>query len=316
MQYPTGPITGGSATVSFDVSYSDVSTSKGQVLIAFILDVDTQNYISGTASSSPDSCVPLPSSSQLSNAAVCAWLPTSSSGKEHATFTLQFSSHMQTYNLAAAAGVGTTAGQVVYSSLSSEEFKITAGTKIKLTVLAQGNVPLTIDGSQAGVGTASLDVDPGAHSISVPATFQIDNTTRLKFDHWEDGPAEPERSVDMDGDMTFRAVYVRQYALTLNTGSVSSTGAGWYDDDLTARFSVPSSAPANGFLGVIGAKLQFKGWYENGRLLSSSNEGTIQMNAAHTLRAEWNMDYTVPIAIVAVIVVAVGAFVVLRRRSR
>ncbi len=315
LSYPTGSVSSGSAKVTFDLSYYELSSSKGEVLAAMILDQDSNSAAIGTASSTPDACSPI--GEQFSNKAVCGWILTSSSGTEHLTFNLKISTNIHTYNLAAAAGVATTAGTAIYSSFSVEKFSINGGNMAELTVVTEDRVPVTIDGTQAGAGTRSLEVNPGTHSISVPSIVSIDDVTRLKFDHWDDGSKELARTVNVESSTRLEAVYVKQYKLTLRSPQVNATGAGWYDDGSNANFSVLSSQPVNGFLGVIGAKFQFKGWYENGELLMTSNTGSIQMKTAHTLTAQWGTDYSIPIGIFAVILVAVGAMIVMliRRKS-
>ena len=113
------------------------------------------------------------------------------------------------------------------------------------------------------------------------------------------------------------ATYVTQHKLVL-TSTVNATGEGWYDERSTARFSVPPTVPIQGVLGVLGGKLQFKGWYENGKLVTSANADTIQMYNSHTLEAEWQADYTIPIVILAAIFAVIGAtaFVSLRRAGQ
>ncbi len=315
LSFPTAPVPGTSARVTFDLSYSGLTNSKTEVLAAFVLDTANptgNSFATGTGYSTPDRCLPL-GGAEFSDKAVCAWFPSSSSGTEHLTFDLEFSTHRQTYNLAAGAGVVTAAAQVIYSSLSERTFSITAGNKVQLTVNAQAAVQVTIDDTTISA-TSSLDVDVGTHSISVPLIVPIDNLTQLKFDHWEDGSNLSTRSVDVESDTTLSATYITQHKLLL-TSTINATGEGWYDDGSTARFSVPPSAPIEGVLGVLGGKLQFKGWYENGKLITAANAGTIQMNDAHSLGARWQADYTFPIGIIGGIIAAicVAAIFSLRR---
>jgi hypothetical protein len=257
LSYPTGPVPSGEAKVTFDVIYSGLSSSTGEILAAFVYDGEAKSYATGTGSSTPDQCFPL-GATQFGDKAVCAWLLSSSSGTEHLTFKLQFSTHHKTYSLSAAAGVATTAGQAIYSSLSEQKFSITAGSQVQLTVNTQATVPVTVDGSQVGKGTTSLTLDPGTHSISVPSIVPIDDLNRLKFENWDDALNLPTRSVDVESDTSLTATYVTQHKLIL-TSPVNATGAGWYDDGSTARFSVPASEPIAGALGILGGKLQFKG---------------------------------------------------------
>lgn len=311
LTYPTTPVTGSNVKVSYDLSYSGL-VAKNEILVAFVYDSGAKTYATGTGSSTPDTCIPF-TGTDYADKAVCAWVLLQGSGTEHLTFYLQFSTHRQTYSLAAAAAVGTTAGEVVFSSASEQKFSITVGSKVQLTVNTQTIVPVSVDGIPAGTGTTSVQVDPGTHLISVPSIVPIDDLNQLRFDHWDDGSTGAARSVDVERDTTVQAVYVTQHRLILNS-TVNATGAGWYDYGSTAKFSVPQSAPLEGVLGMLGGRLQFKGWYENGRLVTASNSGTIQMNEVHSLGARWQADYTIPIAIIGGIaaVIVVGVVLALR----
>ena len=68
-------------------------------------------------------------------------------------------------------------------------------------------------------------------------------------------------------------------------GAINATGAEWYDDGEIARFSVPTIVPMNGFLGVLGGKLKFQGWYEQGKLVTEQANDTISMTEPHTITA-------------------------------
>jgi hypothetical protein len=186
-------------------------------------------------------------------------------------------------------------------------------------VKVPNGVPVEVDGIIQPPG--SVDGGPltvGQHSLSVPTMLTVSNVTRLRFDHWSDGLTAPNRSVYAQSDVGLEAFYASQHPLVLNSTLGVTSGAGWYDSNSTAPFSVsPTDFPLNGSLGMLGARLAFKGWYENGNLVSSSATGTIQMNQTHSLTAVWQPDYTIPemIGAVIIIVVAVGAgYVTAKRR--
>jgi hypothetical protein len=207
----------------------------------------------------------------------------------------------------------------IYSSVSEQSFSITAGNTYELTVTTTyptTPVTVTVDGSI--LVSNPIELTPGAHSVSVPPIVQVDNVTRLKFDHWNDGSTQPTKSVNVQSDITMEATFTKQYSLTLVSPSVNATGSGWYNEGSTSSFSVPSSIPAQGFLGAIGGKSVFQGWYENGQLKATSSTGTILMSSAHSLVAEWRTDYTTPIIVIVIILATAGAIVALaiRKKSR
>jgi hypothetical protein len=287
----------------------------------FILQKGTSIYVDGSASSSPNPCLSTSSSSEFAGKAVCGWIALMGSGTEHLTFTIQFaSSHIQTYEFTAGAGMGSYSSggaTPIYSSMSSQSFAITAGNTYELTVTTTyPTTPVTVTVDGTIMASNPIELTPGTHSVSAPRIVQIDNVTRLKFDHWDDGSTQPVRSVNVQSDTTVEATFTKQYSLTLVSPSVNATGSGWYDDGSTASFSVPSSIPAQGSLGVIGGQSVFQGWYENGVLKTTSSTGTISMSSAHSLVAEWRTDYTAPIIVIVIILAAVGAIAALAIRKK
>jgi hypothetical protein len=316
LAYPANTVTSGTATVSFDLTYSGLTSTD--ILAAFVYDKGTSTYADGTASSTPNPCISTATVAELNGKAVCAWILSSSSGVEHVTFNIAFSgSHIQTYDFTAVGGVDTTSGgiKVVYSSLSTQDFSVKAGSTWELTITMTFPVAVSVDGSTTA--TNPVELLPGTHSVSVPALVQLDNTSRLKFARWDDGSTQPNRTLNVQADTTIEATFVKQYLLNLTSPPVIAMGSGWYDEGSTAHFSVPATVPAPGVLGGFGAKLAFAGWYENGNRVSGSSDGQIAMLSAHSLTAQWTTDYTMPIIIlVGVAAVAVGAFLAIILRGR
>jgi hypothetical protein len=201
--------------------------------------------------------------------------------------------------------------------VSQEKFSITGGTTFELTVETTYPVTLTVDDSTNA--SSPVQLTPGAHVVSVPPLVQIDNSTRLRFEHWDDGSIQPNRTLNIQSDTTIAATFAPQYLLTLNSYPANATGAGWYDKGSSAEFSITSSVPMPGLLGEMGASLTFKGWYEKGNRVTAAEMGTVNMFQGHTLIAQWIPDFTVPIvtvAAIAAIVVAVAVFVIRRKTTR
>jgi hypothetical protein len=292
-------------TVSFDLSYSGLTNSEA--LVAGVFDAVSNTLANGMPSSTPDPCFSL-SDPQYAGKTICVWALNSTSGTEHVSFQVQFpGTHIQAYDFSAAGAILTSQGNLAVST--EQSFSITAGTTVELTVTTSYPVAVTVDGST----TASnpIELAPGVHTISVPAIVPLDNVSRLRFDHWEDGSSQPNRSVYVVTDTGIEATYVRQYMLTLVSPSVNASGAGWYDDGSYAHFSVPSSQPIPGLIGLIGGKLVFAGWYENGNQITTANTGAISMVDAHALTAQWTEDYTIPLAIFGAVALAIAASVAL-----
>ena len=263
--YPSGNVAATSTTVTFDLTYSGLNSSE--LLVAAITDPTASNFADGVATATPDQCISL-ATTQYVGKALCAWQLSSGSGTEHVTFNIQFpGTHIQSYDFAALSTILTNAG--TFLSVSKEPFSITGGTTFELTINTAYPVALTIDGSNTT--TSPVELTPGPHVVSVPAIVQLDNSSRLRFDHWEDGSTQPNRTLNIQSDTTISATFVPQYLLTLDSSPVNATGAGWYDEGTTAQFSVPSAVLMPGFLGDLGTRLVFKGWTSIFVLLSFSS---------------------------------------------
>ena len=311
--YPSDNVTATSANVTFDLTYSGLTSADG--MIAAIINSATNDIAEGMASSTPDQCLSL-ASTQYSDKAACLWRLGSSSGTEHLTFSLQFpETHIQGYDFQAVATIVTHGGSLL--GVSQQDFSIMGGTTFQLTVNTAYPVSITIDG--ASNQSSPVEVTPGIHVVSVPALIQLNNSSRLRFNHWEDGSTEPNRTLDIESDTTIAATFVPQYLLTLDSEAVNATGAGWYDEGSSAEFAVPSSIPMPGLLGDLGGKFDFKGWYEDGYRVTAGTVGSVNMSESRTLVAQWTGDYGVPVIALLVFAGAVGGSVWLithRRTTR
>jgi hypothetical protein len=61
----------------------------------------------------------------------------------------------------------------------------------------------------------------------------------------------------------------------------------------------------SGALGMLGAKWILKGWYEGNNLMTSSTSGSVGMDRAHTLTAEWAADYAQSLILPRIVAAAV-----------
>jgi hypothetical protein len=193
---------------------------------------------------------------------------------------------------------------IITSSFSTHDFSIQVSKTVSLSVRAPYSVSVTVDGVKQSPGNVFLNVNPGAHEISIPAMVQVDNTTRLRFDRWMDGLTETDRTINLQYDMTYEATYVPQHVLALVTSQGNATGSGWYDEGSSVKITSPAAVPMAGIIGNLGGKWTFQGWYENGKLVTTLASSSITMDRAHVLTAHWNLDYLIPIAILCIVAVA------------
>jgi len=169
-------------------------------------------------------------------------------------------------------------------------------------------VDALVDHTLYSSGRIELSLCPGLHTVTVPSIINISDSSRLRFDRWSDGSKDPSHALNLTSDVSLAPVYAKQFKLTI-ISPFRNLADGWYDEGSTVIIAAPASQLVNGFLGVLGVRFEFVGWYENGAVSLTSSNGTIKMDADHTLVEGWTTDYMVPIATVDLILAIVGIVV-------
>ena len=171
---------------------------------------------------------------------------------------------------------------------------------------------ITVDGNISGTYHMQVSLPVGQHVINITEFVPVDQTSRLRFDHWSDGVESVNRTMYVGSDVRLEATYVQQYRLTINS-VLPVSGDGWYDVGTAASFStLPSPQPTNDSLG----ELRFDGWYEDGTLVTTSEGGSIVMSYPHTLEARWKSDYSILELEIGAIVAAAVTVSILMLRTR
>jgi len=316
LQHPSYAVAGGldPLLVTATVSYTDAAPDYSLFVGIVDLDRTPLEVVPGIASSSPDMCINAPVL-----LAFCVLRPPTPSGVEHLEFKigglLGEPREPGYWNLNITAGLMTPDNVVVEGSVSSIPFGINL-TPVILTVMVPASIVVTVDGVEQPPGPVQLPVAVGLHNVSVPEIAEINDETRLRFDHWSDGWIERNRTITVKPNGEFEAVYVTQFRLKISGQAMSATGAGWYDEGSEAMFSVSETESMSGILGLLGGYLKFQGWYEEGNLVSEDTDGKITMNEPHTLSVRWDADYTYPaLSVTALFVALVLVVVAFRRRA-
>jgi hypothetical protein len=173
-----------------------------------------------------------------------------------------------------------------------------------LGVMTDPNVPIIVNGALVSRGPVyALQLNPGTHTISVPPMVQVSNDKRLRFNKWADGSIEVNRTMNLQDDTILTAVYITEYRLSL-ISQAGAIGGGWYSLGSTASFSTPSR-----FL-----VWTIQGWYENGTLVTASNNDSIRMYEPHVLTARWTPDYLL-IGIICIIALVLSILYYRRMRN-
>jgi len=301
--------------VTATVNYND--TFPGNSLAVGLLDAEMtpQRIIPGIAASSPDPCL-----NQFVLTAFCIINLSAPSGIEHFSFriggVLGGRRQPGTWKLNMTAALFDSSGALIPKTTSSVPFGIEL-TPVTLRMTVPTAVAVSVDGSQQPPGPAAVGVALGEHNITVPILVQVNPTTRLRFDHWQDGSTNANRTILIAGDTNLDAAYVTQNLLTITGPQTNSTGAGWYDEGTTAIFSVAQIEPMGGLSGILGGKLNFQGWYETGQLLARSPTASMAMNQPHTITAAWQGDYSEPTVIFGgIVIIFTFAYLLARRRAK
>jgi len=179
---------------------------------------------------------------------------------------------------------------------------------------------LTVDPKDGQVDKSTQWLDSGT---SVPVTALspskvVEKRSRLVFLGWQGATTSTLNTVTlvMDGPKTLTATWRWQYYLTVETKYGIPSGEGWYDDEFTAEFSIPSEVPMEPPFGSLGGKYVFSVW--TGDSTATAPKATILMDRPHTVVASWTSDYSMVTAffvVLAAIIAAVGVFVVFAIRK-
>jgi hypothetical protein len=272
--------------VKATVSYSDAKA--GDILSVVMFDLDSGNAARGTGRAAPEPC------NSSAGYAICLMAARSPSAFEFVEFLLV--GFKPTMSFAIIAVLFNATGSMIYESESDYEFAITMTSSLALNIRVPSIVAVSVDGVPQPEGNILLNLIPGPHKISIPEIAQLDNVTRLKFERWSDGVNATDRTVGLDHGTTLAAIYATQYLLFTTSSEGNVTGTGWFDEGSNAAFSVSSATiPMNGIVGLLGGEWKFRGWYENGELLTTSTDSSIIMRQPHSLSARWEPDYTLPV---------------------
>ena len=121
---------------------------------------------------------------------------------------------------------------------------------------------------------------------------QVSQGARYVFSQWtgDYSGSGPTGSVTMDAAKSVTAVYQLQYYLSLTvqpSNAPQLQGGGWFNASSSAVISVPSLVvPVNS-----GSQLVFSGWSVDGGMPQTGSTLTVQMNAPHTVIAQYNQQY-------------------------
>ena len=278
------------ATITATIAYS--GARSGYYLQVGVFQLDDGSLVKGSASASPEKCVQNTSETY----AACTVPVSMSAGAGDFSFALR-SRPKRLWDLAIVAILANSSLGILDDSESDYTFTINVNIALTLQVTVPNPVTVTIDGINQTQGSISLSLVTGAHNVTVPEIVQLGNDTRLKFSGWSDGVTTPNRTVLLNHYLNLEAIYIHQYSLIIES-STPVSGSGWYDQGTNATFAVRArTQPIDGILGFLGGRLEFQGWYDRDQLITTAGNGSIQMNASHSIQARWYANYAIPAAL-------------------
>jgi len=122
--------------------------------------------------------------------------------------------------------------------------------------------------------------------------IQVSQDTRYVFSQWSGdySGSSMTGSLTMNAAKSVTAVYQLQYYLSVssqpsNAGTLQ--GSGWFNSGTSAVVTVPSQAVSVN----SGSRLNFSGWSVDGSPSQTGSTLTIQMNAPHTVAAQYTQQY-------------------------
>lgn len=127
----------------------------------------------------------------------------------------------------------------------------------------------------------------GQHMVLAEPMRPIREGVRHVFDRWSDGVQSNPRVVNLFHDTKLGALYRTQYLLTVDSEFGDPIGGGWYDQDSTAFFAVPSEVGA-GTVGVLNFKNVFDRW--EGDWSGQESTAAVQMLSPKRVHALWRRE--------------------------
>ncbi|MEM3018615.1 MAG: hypothetical protein QXO25_07035, partial [Candidatus Bathyarchaeia archaeon] len=142
--------------------------------------------------------------------------------------------------------------------------------------------------------------------IKAPEVIEEGAGTKHIFSSWQyDSSALNVSELTLQVDRPFKvaAKYTTYHLLRVESEVGEATGGGWYREGEAAEFSVPSEVPMEGFWGLLGGRLRFRGW--SGDIEVGTNMATVEMDSPKNVSAVWQPDYTLPYVVFGLAALAV-----------
>jgi hypothetical protein len=130
----------------------------------------------------------------------------------------------------------------------------------------------------------------GKHNLYVPAQVQAGGL-RYIFEGWSDGSFTNNRTIELAGDLNLMARYSLQVRVNVSSTIGETVLSGWYEAGRNLTVTVPETIHDY----RNGTRRIFRGWYENGSLLTSKPQLIIVADKPRIIVASWETEYEVKV---------------------
>jgi len=151
------------------------------------------------------------------------------------------------------------------------------------------NISVTLDNEQHYTdsnGTIRIVTESGTRSLIIQLIVPGKEGSRSVFDHWNDSQTSNTRVLSIADDMALRAIFKKQYQLSVESFFGNVTGAGWFDAGQVSNLSIASPLSLGN-----GTRRVFSGW--TGDIDSESQTVQVLMDSSKKVRANWKTQQKV-----------------------
>jgi len=186
--------------------------------------------------------------------------------------------------------VATYTGSSRYSSARAEATLFITPWRVVITSSALRAPLVSLNGKNYttdSTGVLTIPVNfTGFYQIRVNSPVLTGPGARAAFVKWSDGITSLSRLVNVSSDVALAVFTKQQYYLALQSQYGKPSGTGWYDSGTKASFSVQAF-----FDHGNGTRRAFTGWSRGGQQFATNANGSLAMDAATNLAANWKKEY-------------------------
>jgi len=141
----------------------------------------------------------------------------------------------------------------------------------------------SVDGAVYNSEKTFTWIETNTYTITAQSLQNAGSGARYVYNYWSDGGNRSHTYTVPGSDKTVTAHYRKQYTLTVNSVHGNPQGAGWYNENTSADFSV-TTPDAQG-------DTRYVFLYWSGDYSDTNPSGSITMNTPKSVTAHWKTQY-------------------------